>query len=459
MIKLLAIDDEPRILKVVKAALAGEGLEILVADDADVGWEIVRRTSPDIVLLDLAMPGIEGMELLERIVEWNPSIDVVLLTGEYRIERAVEAIQKGACDYLTKPFEIDLLRERIGKLVAGARNRLRCIELEEAFVQVSQCGEMVGRSPQMLDVFVRLQRVAPHYRSTLITGETGTGKELAARALHALSPVSAQPFVVCNCAAIVETLFESELFGHVKGAFTGAVQDRIGLFESANGGTIFLDEIGEVPLSKQSTLLRVLQNQEILRVGSSAVRSVDARIIAATNRDLRAMIARNQFREDLYYRLSMVNIQLPRLIDRKEDLPLLERHFLKEFSQRFDKRIKGLTHRAQALLAQYSWPGNIRELENVIGHACMMTAGDTVDVRDLPEDLQRHRQIHGPSAAPPLMTLAEAERGHAQYVLDRMSGNKQEAAKVLGISRNTLYRILKNPLSAAAKSESEPFLN
>ncbi len=453
LIKILAIDDDAGVLSVVKAALTGDGIEVLVANDPTVGWEMVRQLNPDIVLLDLVMPALGGMELLDKIVDWNPSIDVVLLTGEYRIEYAVEAIQRGACDYLTKPVEIELLRERVGKLIAGTQNRLRSIEIEEAFVRASQFGEMVGRSPEMLDAFVRLQRIAPHYRSALITGETGTGKELAARALHALSPVSTRPLVVCNCAAIVETLFESELFGHVKGAFTGAVQDRTGMFESANGGTIFLDEIGEVPLVSQSKLLRVLQNQEVQRVGSSAVRTLNVRVIAATNRDLRAMIAKNQFREDLYYRLSMVRVQLPRLVDRKQDLPLLERHFLEEFSRRFAKRIKGITHRAQGLLARYPWPGNVRELENAIGHACMMTAGDNIDVRDLPEDLQNYRHTQGPGAAAPLLTLAEAGRCHAQYVLDRVGGNKQEAAEILGISRNTLYRILKEPLPSNGQTE------
>jgi DNA-binding NtrC family response regulator len=446
LIRILAIDDDPGVLSVLKAGLTGGGVEVLAADDPEVGWEMVRRINPDIVLLDLLMPGLGGMELLDRIVEGNPSIDVVLLTGEYRIEYAVQAIQRGACDYLTKPVDIEFLRERVGKLIAGAQNRIRDIELEEAFVRASQFGEMVGRSPEMLDAFVRLQRIAPHYRSALITGETGTGKELAARALHALSPVSTRPLVVCNCAAIVETLFESELFGHVRGAFTGAVQDRKGMFETANGGAIFLDEVGEIPLTSQSKLLRVLQNQEVQRVGSSAVRNVDVRVIAATNRDLRAMIAKDQFREDLYYRLSMVKVHLPRLVDRKEDLPLLERHFLEEFSQRFDKRIQGITHRAQGLLARYPWPGNVRELENAIGHACMMTAGDNIDVRDLPEELQSYRHSQGPGAEAPLLTLAEAERCHAQYVLDRVGGNKQAAAEILAISRNTLYRILKEPL-------------
>src|SRR5207249_3639585 len=237
---------------------------------------------------------------------------------------------------------------------------------------------MVGHSPAMLEVFHRIRRVAPHFRSVLVTGETGVGKELAAQALHRLSPVASGPFVTCNCSAVVETLAESELFGHVKGAFTGAVQDRIGVFEAANRGTVLLDEVGELSLSAQAKLLRVLQNQEIQRVGSPAVRRVDVRVMAATHRDLRSMVSAQRFREDLFYRLSMVSIKLPSLSQRKEDLPLLERYFLEKFAEQYSKPVRGLTRRAQAVLARHSWPGNVRELENVLGGACMMAEGESI---------------------------------------------------------------------------------
>ena len=444
-IRILAVDDEPAILSVVKAALSGDGVEVLTATDPEAAWQMAREVDPHLAILDLAMPRLSGMALLSRLVDWNPLIDVVLLTGEYRTDYAVEAIQKGACDYLTKPVDIDLLQARIGKQIDEIRSRLRGIEIEEAMVGASRFGGMVGRSPELLRVFGLISRIAPHYRHALITGETGTGKELAARALHDMSSVSRGPFVVCNCAAIVETLFESELFGHVRGAFTGAVRDRAGLFESADGGTIFLDEIGELPATVQSKLLRVLQQHEIQRVGSSSVRQVDVRVIAATNRDLRAEIGRSQFREDLYYRLSMVKIHLPRLADRLDDLPLLERHFLMEFSRQYGKKIRGVTPRAQTLLARHPWTGNIREFENVIGHACMMTSGETIDVRDLPEDFQRGRGHAGDGgSSEPLMTLAAVELRHVKLVLERVGGNKQAAAEILGISRNTLYRILKD---------------
>jgi two-component system response regulator HydG len=282
----------------------------------------------------------------------------------------------------------------------------------------------------------------------LVTGETGTGKELVASALHRLCPMSRGPFVVCNSTAIVETLFESELFGYVKGAFTGASQDRAGMFEFAHGGTLFMDEIGELPLAAQAKLLRVLQNQEVQRVGSPSARKVDVRVVAATNRDLRQMVAQKQFRDDLYYRLSMVEIRLPRLINRKEDLSLLERHFIESFAAKYKKPVRGITRRAQALLARYPWPGNVRELENILGYACMMTDREVVDVRDFPERLRTQATEH---AAPDdsMLPLEELDRRHARRVLERVGGNRVRAAEILGISRATLYRMLPKNGSAA----------
>jgi transcriptional regulator with PAS, ATPase and Fis domain len=298
---------------------------------------------------------------------------------------------------------------------------------------------MVGGSPLMLEVYSRVRRIAPHFRIALITGATGTGKELVARALHQYSPVSSGPFVVCNCAAIVETLFESELFGYVRGAFTGAMQDRAGLFEAANGGTLFMDEIGEIPLHLQSKLLRVLQNNEVQRVGTHALRKIEVRVIAATNRDLREMANKKLFREDLFYRLSMLEVKLPTLAERKEDLPLLQRHFLDQFSMQLQRSVKGLTRRAQAVLSRYFWPGNIRELQNVIGHACMMTADDMIDIPDLPEYLHSRESSHEGQG---LLTLEEVEKRHVHSILTQVGGNKHEAAEILGISRATIYRIL-----------------
>jgi DNA-binding NtrC family response regulator len=382
-----------------------------------------------------------GMELLEKIIDFDPATEVVLLTGHYSSESAVEAIQKVACDYLTKPVQADKLQGRVDSLLLELRNRQQCVDLENALLDRYKFATMVGRSAPMLETFRRIRRVAQHFRTVLITGETGTGKELAARALHDLSPVATGPFVACNCSALVETLAESELFGHVKGAFTGAVQDRLGVFESANGGTVLLDEVGELSPAAQAKLLRVLQNQEIQRVGSPKVRRVDVRVVAATHRNLRSMIKEMRFREDLYYRLSMVHITLPTLVERKEDLPLLQQHFIKRFAQQYNKPVLGITRRAQMLLSRYSWPGNIRELENVLGNACMMTDAQAVDIGDLPEYIRTPEFPDSPQETT-VATLAEVEKGHVLRVLEGLDGNKVRAAELLGISRAKLYRIL-----------------
>jgi DNA-binding NtrC family response regulator len=439
---LLVIDDDPQSLELVSAALESlKDLEIVTTTDPEQGLEIVQRRRPQIVLLDLMMPKLGGMEVLERILHCHPVADVILMTGHYSSESAVEAIQKGACDYLNKPVSIEKLRQRVAALIENARRWDRASQLDRELLETYFFQGLVGRSPRMLDVFSQINRIAPHFRTALVTGETGTGKELVAQALHHLSPCSRGPFVVCNCSAIVDTLFESELFGHVRGAFTGAVQDKMGLVEHANGGTIFLDEIGEIPLSTQAKLLRVVQNREIQRVGSPSVRTVDVRILAATNRDLRSLAATKQFREDLYYRLSMIELRLPSLSQRKEDLPLLQRNFIERFSAQYRKPIRALTRRAQALLASYSWPGNVRELENVLGHGCMMVESDMIDVRDLPAYLSAEPS-GDTRASDRLLTLEEMHHQYAREVLKRLNGNKAKAAEILGVSRATLYRLL-----------------
>jgi DNA-binding NtrC family response regulator len=453
-VKLVAIDDTPESLELITEALSEEGLEIFTATDPEDGLEMVFHERPQIVLLDLVMPKMNGLEVLERIVEFDPGIEVILMTAHYSTESAVEAIKKGASDYLNKPVSITLLRDRIRKLIDQARQRQRAAVLDNELLSTSQFEGMVGRSPVMWELFARIRRVAPHYRSALVTGATGTGKELVARALHQLSPVSGGRYVVCNCSAVVETLFESELFGYVKGAFTGANQDKMGLFEYAHNGTLFLDEIGDMPMNTQAKLLRVLQNQEVQRVGSLTSRKVDARVVAATNHDLKSLITQNKFREDLYYRLSMVEIRTPRLTERKEDLPLLEHHFIRKFSEQYQKPIQGLTQRAQILLARYSWPGNVRELENVLGSACMMVMGETIDVADLPEHMRPQSGEGGGLAAPSLaadpdkdLSLEEQERLLLLSALERAGGNQSQAARLLRISRDRMrYKMSKHHL-------------
>jgi DNA-binding NtrC family response regulator len=378
---------------------------------------------------------------LERIVRVDPGVDVILITAHYTAESAVEAIQKGASDYLTKPLEIDKLRSRIATLLEEAALRQKTLRLDQELIDAYQFEGMVGRSPFMLEVYAKIRRIAPHFRTVLVTGATGTGKELVAKALHRLSPVTRGPFVVCNCSALVENLVESELFGYVRGAFTGATQDKIGMFEHANGGTIFLDEIGELAPAAQAKLLRVLQDRQVQRVGSLTPRNIDVRVIAATHRNLETMVREGQFREDLYYRLAVVDIPLPLLARRREDLPLLERYFIEKFSIEYNKPISGLVRRAQTRLATYAWPGNVRELENVIGNACMMTDGETIDIPDLPERLRRLPDEY-PGGDETFLSLDELQRRHILRVLEGVGGNKARAAEVLGIGRATIYQLL-----------------
>jgi DNA-binding NtrC family response regulator len=440
-LKLLAIDDDARGLEVIELALRRQGLDIMTSQDPDEGFEMFLRTRPKIVLLDLVMPKVSGIELLERIVRVDPGVDVILITAHYTAESAVEAIQKGASDYLTKPLEIDKLRSRIATLLEEAALRQKTLRLDQELIDAYQFEGMVGRSPFMLEVYAKIRRIAPHFRTVLVTGATGTGKELVAKALHRLSPVTRGPFVVCNCSALVENLVESELFGYVRGAFTGATQDKIGMFEHANGGTIFLDEIGELAPAAQAKLLRVLQDRQVQRVGSLTPRNIDVRVIAATHRNLETMVREGQFREDLYYRLAVVDIPLPLLARRREDLPLLERYFIEKFSIEYNKPISGLVRRAQTRLATYAWPGNVRELENVIGNACMMTDGETIDIPDLPERLRRLPDEY-PGGDETFLSLDELQRRHILRVLEGVGGNKARAAEVLGIGRATIYQLL-----------------
>jgi DNA-binding NtrC family response regulator len=442
---LLVVDDDPAAIELVRSALGDLEVEVIAATDRDSALGLLSSRRPRLVLLDLVMPGVTGMELLEQMLEIDPGADIVLLTAHYSTESAVEAIQKGAYDYLTKPLPIDRLRGKVGRWLEDARTRQRSLQLDAELVSTFQFEGIIGRSPLMLDVFSRIRRIAPHFMTALVTGETGTGKELVARAIHRLSPAAAGPLVVCNSAAIAESLFESELFGHVKGAFTGAFQDRVGMIEYASGGVLFLDEIGEIPLPAQTKLLRVIQNREVQRLGSPHPRRVEVRIIAATNRDLKEMVAERLFREDLYYRLAMVQLELPRLADRKEDIPLLQRHFLKQLAERFGRPGLALSRRVQTLLARYSWPGNVRELENVLAYSAMMAQRDVIEVEDLPESF-RHALAAAPSqpgeGADELLPLKEVERRHVRRVLDRVGGNRVRAAAMLGISRATLYRLL-----------------
>lgn len=463
-VSLVIVDDNPGSLELLATALEQPGLDIWTASDPEEGLDLIFQKHPQIVLTDLVMPKMSGLELLECVVHFDPSIEVLLMTAHYSTESAVEAIRKGASDYLNKPISIPALRERFGGMIEEVRRRQRALELQEELRGSAQFEGIIGNSPAIWELFSRIRRIAPHFRTVLITGPTGAGKELVAQALHRLSPASSGNLVVVNCSAVVETLLESELFGHVKGSFTGATHDKVGLVEHASGGTLFLDEIGDMPLGTQAKLLRTIQNQEVQRVGSLQARKVNVRVIAATHRDLRTMIRENQFREDLYYRLSMVEIRVAPLAERKEDIALLARHFIEKFSKQFDKPVRGLTPRASIALSRYNWPGNVRELENAIGHACMMVLNDRIDVGELPEYLRN------PGVAPNLTTdvpsapamqpyaeigspasmLENTERHLIEDALAKTSWNQSEAARLLRIGRDALrYKMKKYGLAGS----------
>ncbi len=445
-VSIVVIDDNLGSLELLSAALAHSGAAIYTASNPILGLELIRKHRSRLVLTDLVMPGMSGLELLQHIVSFDSSIDVILMTAHYTTETAVAAIRQGAADYLQKPVKIAILRERVATLIDHAQRRSRTLPSGATDTHDLDFEGIVAQNSQMWDLFAMIQRVAPHYRSVLIQGPTGAGKDLIATALHRRSGVSGK-FVVLNCSAVVETLFESELFGHVRGAFTGADRDKTGLFELANGGTLFLDEIGDMPLPTQAKMLRALQNQEILPVGSLTSRKVNVRIVAATHRDLRAAIATGRFREDLYYRLSMVELTVPPLKDRPEDIPLLAHHFIRKFSREFSKPIEGLTPRASIVLQRYDWPGNVRELEHVIGRACMLSEGKTLDVESLPEHLVHLNPTSETNGETP-SALAEQERRLLEEALRSSKGNQSEAARRLGIGRDALrYKMKRHDLS------------
>ena len=455
-LSIILIDDNPDSLELLSEALAQSGATIYTASNPIAGLDLVWKHHPRLVITDLVMPEMSGLDVLQEIVRFDSSIDVILMTAHYTTETAVEAIRRGAADYLQKPVKIALLQERVAALIDSANRRDRAYSTDANVTQDFEFEGMQARSRCMWDLFAMIQRIAPHYRSVLIHGPTGSGKDLVASALHHRSGVSGR-FVVLNCYAVMETLFESELFGHVKGAFTGADRDKTGLFELANGGTLFLDEIGDMPIGTQAKLLRALQNQEILPVGSTVVRKVNVRIIAATHRDLPSAIAEGKFREDLYYRLSMVELEVPALIDRQEDIPLLAGNFVKKFSHEFSRSIRGLTQRASLALERYGWPGNVRELEHVIGRACMMTEGTQIDVADLPENVIRQQPVPGMSTEVAASSaLADQERRLVEQALSESKGNQSEAARKLGIGRDALRYKMKQYAFSSNGTTREP---
>ncbi len=446
VVSIVIIDDNPGSLELLSAALAHSDAAVYTSSNPVEGVELVKKHRPRLVVTDLVMPDMSGLDVLQQVVSFDSSIDVILMTAHYTPETAVAAIRQGAADYLQKPVKIGLLRERVASLIEAANLRRRAHTSTGSGAQDLEFEGLQAKSEAMWNLFAMIQRVAPHYRSVLIHGPTGAGKDLIANALHHRSHVAGK-FVVLNCSAVVEPLFESELFGHVRGAFTGADRDKTGLFELANGGTLFLDEIGDMPLPTQAKLLRAIQNQEILPVGSLTSRKVNVRIVAATHRDLKAAIAAGQFREDLYYRLSMVELTVPSLKDRPDDIPLLARHFVRKFSGEFSKPIEGLTPKAMLVLQRYGWPGNVRELEHIIGRACMLTDDKMIDVSNLPESLN-HVEAKPDAAVESSSLLEDQERQLIAEALKAAGGNQSEAARRLGIGRDALrYKMKRYGLS------------
>jgi DNA-binding NtrC family response regulator len=436
-------DDDPTERDSLSHLITDMGYEPVSTADAEEALRLVRMGRCRVVFASTHLENPDPFDFLDRALRCDPGVHVMIMTAQYTLERALEAIRRGAADFLPKPLDHVRLKRTLDDLAALYDQRRRVRSLEEQLLKDLEFHGIVGKSPAMLEVFDFTRKVARHYTNVLLVGPTGAGKELVARAIHLISPVGQQRLAVCNCSAMVDTLLESQLFGHVRGAFTGATDTRPGLFEYANGGTVFLDEVGETSLPMQAKLLRVIQNREIQRVGSPEVKQVNVRLIAATNRDLRAEVLSGRFREDLFYRLSSIQIRIPSLAERLEDIPLLVQFFLKKYNDSYGKNIAGLTRRAQTVLLQHPWPGNVRELENVISTACITAMGDFIDISDLPEHLQhRTSRLAGDEDWRPL-SLEDVRKVHIQKVLQMCNGNRLRAAQILGIGRTSLYRYLK----------------
>ena len=443
--RVLIVDDEPNMHQLLDDALSMHEMTTTTAGSAIEAIQKLREQSFDVVLTDIRMPEMSGLELCQKIHDNRPDIPVIVMTAFGNLDTAVETIRSGAFDFVIKPFEMDLLLAAVKRAAQFRRlsQQVKMLRHQTPDQRAGSFGSLIGQSPVMLELFELLKRVSSTQSTILITGESGTGKELVARSIHENSNRSDEKFVVVNCAALPESLLESELFGHTKGAFTGAESDKPGLFRRADGGTIFLDEIGEMPAGMQSKLLRVLEESKVMPVGGNSEIAVNARVISATNRDLAIEVENKRFRRDLYFRLNVIPVEVPPLRMRGPDILILAQHFLKHFAQQIDRPIKSLAPAAAKHLMDYRWPGNVRELRNVMERAVALTDLDQISVDDLPENIRNHQSekfvlnVDDPSQ---LLPMSEIERQYIQKVLEATNGNKTLAAKLLGFDRTTLYR-------------------
>ena len=447
---LLVVDDDPVFLDLLKEVLTKEGYEVTVALGGGEAIAKGMENPFDIVITDVRMEDKDGMEVLRAFKKHSPETTVIMITAFGSIETAIEAVREGAFDYISKPFKMDEMTFTLRRALEQRRllqeNRFYRRELLTKY----QFKNVIGQTPAMVQVYKTIAKIADTKSTVLLYGESGTGKELVARSIHYNSPRNQRPFIPVDCASLVETLLETELFGHVRGAFTGAVSAKKGLFEEADGGTLFLDELANITLSMQTKLLRFLQEHEIKRVGGTESLKVDLRIIAATNQQLEPLVREGKFREDLFYRLNVVTITLPPLRERREDIPLLANHFVQKFSEEYKKTISHISPEALEILLQYSWPGNVRELENTIERAVILTVHPIILPEDLPQkllDIVPGKRLDDLKKRYPLMpdrllSLKDVEKNYVIKVLKETKGNKKKAAEILGIERTTLYRIL-----------------
>jgi DNA-binding NtrC family response regulator len=439
--EILFVDDEREILSTVKKYLSSQKYRVTVVDNGLKAYELIKEKVFDIIFTDLRMPEFSGMELLSAIKEHRPETEVVIITGYGTIESAIEALKLGSYDYLQKPIELERLKILIDRIIEKKELQRENILFKRRLKERYKYGDFIGVSPRIQQIYETINKISLNSSTVLIQGESGTGKELVAKLIHQNSNRKDKPFIPVNCGAIVEGLMESELFGHVKGAFTGAIRDKIGLFKAAEGGTIFLDEITEITPPLQVKLLRVLEEKKIRPVGGIKELEVDVRVIAATNRDPEGAVNSGALRKDLFYRLNVVSIKIPPLRERKEDIPLLINHFHNTFNARKKKRVVSISPEAMDILLNYHWPGNVRELENVIERAFALGVDETIKVADLPFQIRKFgktSKINGTT-----YNLRENEIILIKKALHKTGGNKAEAAKLLGINITTLYRKIK----------------